>query len=363
MARADRDRALPRWRRRLLIGLGAVLVAVVGWTWWAETHPEDEREVRLAWRAALETWFPEAMAPSPREHGWFVRREVERPGALLVLVHGLDEPGNIWNDLVDAFADEPWEILELRYPNDQAIDRSGAFLAERWPELGVGDQIPVILIGHSMGGLVIREFVSGWRHPVGVAPRVGGAPVAAAFLVATPNHGSEWARLRCWLELREQFSSEREREFGLFASLRDGVGTAKIDLRPGSHFLTTLNARPWPASVNLRLVAGELLEREVFTEGFQYLRSRLSDPDPRRAAAVEAWWERKQDTFGDGVVTVESVELAEADELRVLAGSHRGLLLRGVPGTGEPPALEVLRGWIVEVAAPARGGGRMLGGG
>ena len=78
-----------------------------------------------------------------------------------------------------------------------------------------------------MGGLVARDFVGRWRHPVEVEPQVAGASVCGVILVGTPNHGSEWARLRVWLELRDFFATAPQRQLVLFHGLRDGTGAAR----------------------------------------------------------------------------------------------------------------------------------------
>ena len=143
-------------------------------------------------------------------------------------------------------------VWEFRYPNDQGIDRSADFLAAHWPELPADR--PVAMLGHSMGGLVARDFVSRLRRA-----GMPGPAVAGVILVGTPNRGSDWARLRVWLELRDHFPTGQGRRFSLFAALRDGTGEAKIDLRPGSDFLDALNARPWPGGVPIRAIAGRLL--------------------------------------------------------------------------------------------------------
>jgi len=348
-----------RFRRLAYIALVGALLGIGStalWIGWAETHPQTERELRLAWRAQLEAWFPVEMAPSPRDHGLFRRDagDLSSPPLAVVLVHGLDEPGDIWDDLVPQLRAARTDkntplcaVWELRYPNDQAIDRSAAFLAERWPALPA--ETPVVLIGHSMGGLVIREFVSAWRHPVEAEPRVRGASVQMACLVGTPNHGSEWARLRCWLELRDHFPDDRDREFSLFASLRDGVGTAKIDLRPGSEFLDSLNARPWPEAVELRLIAGRVMRDDRFADGFASLMERM--PDGRREV-IQRWWDGLDGDFGDGVVTMESVTLPGVEPV-VFAASHRGLLRQSAVEPGEPPALKPLLEWVREaISAP-----------
>lgn len=346
----ERTQRPRRWRRRLAWALGAIVFAVALWTWWGETHPRTERELRLALRAQLEAWFPEAMQAPEGTFGLFPRepRAAEAP-LTVVLVHGLDEPGDIWDDLREALADRPWPVWELRYPNDQGIDRSAAFLAGQWSTLPADR--PVVLIGHSMGGLVIREFVSAWRHPVEGVPSVEGAPVRAALLVGTPNHGSDWARLRCWLELRDHFPDDREREFSLFAALRDGLGTAKVDLRPGSDFLNTLNARAWPADVDLRLIAGDVMNEARLRQSLEALIERA--PDAASAASWEAWWERIRTELGDGVVTVDSVALEGVAPPVVFPASHRGLVRRSVFEKGDPPAIPVLLDWI-DAAAQTR---------
>jgi pimeloyl-ACP methyl ester carboxylesterase len=184
--------------------------------------------------------------------------QASRAPRRVLLIHGLDEPGTLWNDLVPPLAAAGFEVWELRFPNDQGVDRSAAFLAQHWHLLP--DDGPAFLIGHSMGGLVAREFVSLWRHPVGATPKIEGAPVEGLILVGTPNHGSAWARLRICLELREHFEDAQRRRFALFAGLRDGIGEAKVDLRPGSDFLKAFNARPWPDSVPRCLIGARLLQ-------------------------------------------------------------------------------------------------------
>jgi pimeloyl-ACP methyl ester carboxylesterase len=263
-----------------------------------------------------------------------------------VLLHGLDEPGTIWDDLAPALGRAGFEVWELRYPNDQGIDRSAAFLAERW--LGLPADRPAVLIGHSMGGLLTREFVSRWRHPVGQAARVQGPAVSGVILVGTPNLGSEWARLRVWLELRDQFPTVAGRRFSLFAALRDGTGEAKVDLRPGSDFLQELNARSWPDSVPILAIAGQLLDQPAgLTAGLDAASAECKSGALRRR--LSTWWSGIGAELGDGVVALDSARLPGGPPPRVVNASHRGMLVRLLPGDPEPPAiapiLETLHEW------------------
>ena len=331
-------RGTPGLRRRWLLAVGLLLVAALALLWigWSESHPREERRLRVLVQDRLSDWFPQDMAPEPGWHGLHAR---VLPAAATVprvlLVHGLDEPGSIWDDLIPALGGAGFEVWEFRYPNDQGIDRSADYLAEHWTDLP-GDR-PVVLIGHSMGGLVARDFVSRLRHPVVGAPLSFGPAVSGVILVGTPNQGSEWARLRVWLELRDQFPTGQGRRFSLFAALRDGTGAAKVDLRPGSDFLRTLNARPWPGTVPLLAIEGRLLAPPDLSAGLDAAAAEAGSDDLRRR--LRDWWSSMGDGVGDGVVTLDSARLPDGAEPVILDASHRGLLVRLLPGDPEPPAI------------------------
>jgi pimeloyl-ACP methyl ester carboxylesterase len=244
--------------------------------------------------------------------GWAATASVD---VRVVLVHGLDEPGDIWADLAPALGSAGFETWEFRYPNDQGIDRSADLLAVNWPRMAVDP--PVVLVGHSMGGLVIRDFVTRWRHPVAGLPRVAGASVRGVILAGTPNQGSEWARLRVWLELRDQWAAGRQWGFSPFAGWHDGTGAAKVDLRPGSRFLDELNERAWPQEVPISIIGGLLLP---------------STP-----------------ALGDGVVATESLVAPGAAPPILVEASHRGMLARLLESEPEPPAIGVILALLEEL--------------
>lgn len=342
-----------------LVLLSALLTVL--WTWWAESHPQAERELRVLVQDKLHEWFPEEMASAPGVYGLAPRSSKMPPGTAprVVLVHGLDEPGGIWDDLVPALEAAGFEVWEFRYPNDQAIDHSADLLAEHWPKLEPGR--PVVLIGHSMGGLVVRDFVSRLRHREGAAAAVGGPAVAGAILAGTPNQGSEWARLRVWLEIRDKLAPGTDRRFPLFAGLRDGTGAAKIDLRPGSAFLREINERPWPARVPVRIIGGVLLEPPPsMTVSLKSIGDELVSPE--LASALHAWWSDIGDGLGDGVVPVESLPFDSAPPPLLVSASHRGMVARFFANDPEPPAIahivDIASGWAAMPAEPAAASGQ-----
>lgn len=324
-----------RWLR-VGIALGLVLLVVALWSGWAERYPQKERQLRIDLQAQLEERVPAALQPAEDRYGVFAQRvqdkdnvtsdgkdgggedNVAQPHSFrILLVHGLDEPGGIWADLLPPLADAGFDSWEFRYPNDQAIDRSADLLASSWAELPA--DLPWVLIGHSMGGLVIRDFVTRHRFPdMGSDTEATreGASVRAVILAGTPNQGSDWARLRVLLELRDQWAAARQSGFSPLAGLQDGTGAAKIDLQPGSAFLTDLNARPWPPAVPMRIIGGVLMES---------------------AAAL-----------GDGVVTPESLVLEGAPPPVMVTASHRGMLARLFDSDPEPPAIPLIMGLLAD---------------
>ena len=346
----------PRYRKLLrrfvsFMVLGVALVLFAGWIDWTETHPEQERELRVLIHEQFAEWFPEQMNPNNGSFGFIPRstEHLHHKPPRVVLLHGLDEPGDIWQDVLPALDDAGISAWEFRYPNDQAIDWSADYLAEHWPSLET-DQ-PVVLIGHSMGGLVIRDFVSRWRHPVDQVPAIAGPEVRGVILVGTPNHGSGWARLRVWLELREVLTTLQQQDFSLFAGLRDGTGAAKIDLRPDSEFLQELNARPWPETVDMRLIGGVLTEpTPPMQESIEALSTALDSTEV--VEALVEWWSDLGEELGDGVVTLESLTLPNAPPPLVLTASHRGLvtssmLLSETPPPAIAPIIHILDEWLM----------------
>ncbi len=342
-----------RFTLALSVVLPSVLLTVL-WIWWAESDPRGERELRMLVQDQLHEWFPEAMTPPFGVYGLFPRSEKAPDGAAprIVLVHGLDEPGTIWNDLVPSLEEAGFDVWEFRYPNDQGIDRSADLLAKHWPQLE--PERPVILIGHSMGGLLVRDFVSRLRHPEGAASGVDGAAVTGVILVGTPNQGSEWARLRVWLELREQLAIGMDGRFSLFASLRDGTGAAKIDLRPGSPFLRELDEREWPTRVPVRIIGGILLDPPpAMTAGLEAIGAGLNSAE--LSGALRGWWSDIGDELGDGVVPVASLTFQDAPPPILVSASHRGMLARFFANDPEPPAIPYIVDIAVGWATPEAG--------
>jgi pimeloyl-ACP methyl ester carboxylesterase len=299
---------------------------------------------------------------------------------MVILVHGLDEPGNIWDDLAPAILDAGFPVARFDYPNDQAIADSAARLASALTRLKAQGVARVDLVCHSMGGLVAREALTSPRFYGGDA--TGGLlrpSVRRLILVAVPNGGAPLAKLRIVTEMKERGARWLEDEDASLEDLvgslgRDGRGQAGVDLMPGSEFLRDLNARPLARGVDITVIAGELSPA-----GEEDIEQVVDLPLARALLGSEgADWVSAQlntlrTTVGDGAVPLDSALLGGVDDVVTLRANHRNLLRE--PPLGRriresmdtmtpreaPPAIEVILERLRREAEPTVGGGESEG--
>lgn len=212
----------------LLGGMLAVRTFIIGVTFvcsivWGAAPPEG---LRLSPLATLKLVFKELVAFvltsvvfMPFERRWIPhdriegRRQARTP---IVLIHGYRCNRGTWVRLHAALRRAGWPVLTVNLePAGASIASFAKQLARRIDEalLESGTE-RVILIGHSMGGLVARHYVA----------RFGDGAVRAVITLGTPHHGTEIARL--------------------------GVGACAQEMLPGSTFLREL-----PGSIAVPLVS------------------------------------------------------------------------------------------------------------
>lgn len=280
---------------------------------------------------SLLTALPESEMDSCPRLVWDELLYQEVPVDAVVLIHGLDEPGNIWDDVGPHLHKAGYAVVRFDYPNDQAIADSAVMLVESLRELQMRGTRRVTLIGHSMGGLVIREALTS-PHGYGFVfeGRYDLPEITRVITVASPIGGSEFARFRSVLEIRERLGRVMDHDdadwFDLFRNT-DGNGEAGRDLTPGSDFLNTLALRPCPVDLKQTAIVsrwvtpmGSALEQ--FING-RRMRGMLGD---ERALRWLNRLEATSDRLGDGVVTVESACAAEVADTVMLNADHRNLL-------------------------------------
>lgn len=307
--------ALSAWRHARLPALierAAAVSAPVGLRWFDGG----------SWRA----WPPEAPAGGPG------------PSAVL-LVHGLDEPGGVWDHLAPSLHGLGHRVVRFDYRNDQPATVSGDRLVaalERLHDDGVGT---LRIVAHSMGGLVARDALT--RPDADARP---GVPLLIA--VGTPHAGSPWAGLQIVSEAREHVQRWLESEdmdpARLFGAWHDGLGGARDDLRPGSAYLAELDARPWPRQTRLVDIVAVI---------------GLDEPADAGLAAISSAARR----LGDGLVPADSAASDLADEVLFVNANHRSVIRTielvewardraGASPAPVPPAIPL----ILERIGPAR---------
>lgn len=266
---------------------------------------------------------------------------------VVVLVHGLDDPGWIWDQLAPALRDAGYCPVAFEYPNDGPLRTSADCLGEALARLRHDGVECVDLVSHSMGGLVVRDVLTRESWYDGDASGGAALPMVDRVIqVAPPNHGAAIARLQPISELKDQavrLVRGTARRHGI--SL-DGNGEAAADLQPGSSYLSELNRRPMPHGARFTIVEACLAKppaecgppgdgRDPVGMAMTFCR----DSSRSVGTAISDW-------MGDGLVTSESSRLAGVDDVVVVTGNHQSVLRTWVPGRvapGVPVVVERLR--------------------
>jgi pimeloyl-ACP methyl ester carboxylesterase len=311
-------------------------------------YQDEEKALRTRVREAARERFPEEAEELSRTFG-LVPFEADGGQApsrgSVVLVHGLDDPGKVWRSLAPALRRGGFDVWLMRYPNDQPIAESAGLFLQELKGLRRRGVERISIVAHSMGGLVSRELLTSPALAYDPALRSGSVPeVRTLIMVGTPNHGSPLARLRTLAEVRDQMARVARGEASWVSGVLDGAGEAKIDLLPGSRFLTDLNRRPHPEGVEMLIIAGVAspwTESEI-RGWIDDLREGSDDERERRLEELGAALISLARGVGDGLVSVDSTRL-EGVEHQTVDGTHL-TMIRNLLASSErvPPAVPII---------------------
>jgi pimeloyl-ACP methyl ester carboxylesterase len=339
-------------RRRWPWVIAGILLIIGLWQLFANLYQEEEKELRRQLRETVKETFPEQTAEFSKTFGLFffeTDREAHRGAAAdrksVVLVHGLDDPGQVWQNLAPELVKEDFNVWLMHYPNDQPIVESARLFFDELQPLKQNGIDRISIVAHSMGGLVSREMLTRPEIGYNASSKNRRVPeVLELIMVGTPNHGSQLARLRVFTELRDQWVRLTKGEANWLAGILDGAGEAKIDLLPGSHFLTELNARPHPEGVDMLIIAGVTSpwnETDI-NRWVSDLRQKVSEDRQEWVDELGKNMIALTRGLGDGLVTVESTRLAGVPH-RTVDGTHLSMI-RNITSDSRriPPAVPII---------------------
>jgi pimeloyl-ACP methyl ester carboxylesterase len=325
-------------------------------------YRDEEKELRTQVRTAVKEAFPEHQEEYAKTIGLF--RYKEKPGAggepllkekAVVLIHGLDDPGKVWQNLGPALVHEGYDVWQFEYPNDQPLADSAEMLFQRLQDLRTNQINHISIVAHSMGGLISRELLTsttlGYRHAI---EQQKVPEVELFIMVGTPNHGSHMVQLRFFSEIRDHIARLLKGQTGWLNFIFDGAGEAKIDLLPGSSFLNELNGRPHPEDMEQLIIAGITSpwnQQEIDTMIDSYS-EKVSGFKSEDLDTIKSLLAAMTDGLGDGLVSVESTRLPGIAHMTV-KGTHLSMIRNLTPDSERvPPALPIIIRYLNKTVTP-----------
>jgi len=338
-------------RRAVIICVCLLLAGLVGGVTWLQSRfREQEKDFRTRFRQAVTRWFPKEAATVAASYGLHYY-ETQGPSAsqavdeAVVLIHGLDDPGKVWMNLAPALAAAGYDVWTMVYPNDQPVSESALFFTDQLKILRRLGAKRIVVVAHSMGGLVARDMLTNPSIEYTRQVETGRLPrVELLIMVATPNHGSHLAHFQFLTEFRDQWVHLTTGRGHWLRWILDGAGEAKIDLLPGSRFLTDLNARPQPSGVQFAIIAGVIgaWDANEIEEWIGLLTANLPNEKQKLADALQGWLEQTAAELGDGLVTVASSKLPGVPH-EIVPGTHLSIIRNlTLDSTRVPPAVPMI---------------------
>lgn len=251
-------------------------------------------------------------------------RSRNRP--IVIGLHGYQGEASSWADFRTHLRALGYATGTVQYDFDQSVANSArqvAMTANEELNAAAGSLHKIVLIGHSMGGLVAREWAEN--------PELPNRNIVALVTLGSPHAGSNWATMPPLSDVftGHEFSEKELIEFLLHQPSSAGLN----DLVPDSKFLQNLASRPRRADVEYLAVIGtkSLLEEADVAVIRGTLRSmdregsvmRLIRP---RIQPLLGSFDELSDGKGDGMVACDSACIPGCDNTIKLPVTHLGMV-------------------------------------
>ena len=187
----------------------------------------------------------------------------------IVMVPGYNEPPEHFDILVDGRNGTPglrhhnFNCLTFPQQDDRLRDRIDRFAAFLLEVRALGYPFPVVLLGYSLGGLVVRGFLRAYPHRA--------REVSHAVMIATPNWGVEMfvlAHITSMLRVPDLAMSDMNLNSDFMVWLNGTFGHWENE-HDIFNRTWVLDREPWiaPDGVNVQAIMGLIPERGGDNDG------------------------------------------------------------------------------------------------
>ena len=246
------------------------------------------------------------------------QRTVDKP--LVVCFHGLKSAPEKFDSFRQFVREAGIASAAISYDDHQSIVDSAAQINQLASQLFAGGQTPqLVLVGHSMGGLVAREWIEN--------PNLNAENIAALITVATPHRGSNWASLPPLLDFFVDGNVDSQDLVDVILHKPSAPGLR--ELAPESKFLTELASRKRRPGTKYTTIVGT--GSPVSADEVRQLRETLQRLDqegsmlrlirPRIQPLLQSFDELVEGK-GDGVVAVDRAVIDGVEDVVTVDVTH-----------------------------------------